>query len=271
MPKLKSVITCVVRLLFAPEHLARTFWGVVVALGTFGLGAWYNSTKGPSKVIVTNQPIVRDTMIVRIEGQSGDPNQTLTRRIEQLVREVGSFRTFYSQSEKARVYHDSLKPLSSRPVKSYISSNQHQQPAELTRIPITTEPVPAQIKVPLFRLPSNIKGYYPAQLSSVARLDLPRIQYSKNDEIKCVIEFINPGDISRVTPLIVDVLRKMSENSYTLLYNQQFIIQPGKNSITLNADFGTGPFILQAGFYFLEELNESYPRFYRTQVECTVK
>lgn len=139
------------------------------------------------------------------------------------------------------------------------------------KIPHVVEPAKVQIKIPKFQLPSVVKGYTEGKLSSFAKMSLPKTEYHNYEEIQFTFKLLDPTMLGKISPLIVDVLRKDAEYQYTLFYNQQFVLQPNDNLVILIADFGVGKFILQVGFYLVDELNQEYPHLYRTQTEIVVK
>jgi|GEM_PF-3968298 len=268
--KLIHLIKKILKYLFGKEHLARTFWSVVVTLAFFFFGIWYNEGKEPSRVYVTNTSDLRDTIVLRIEGQANSPNKILEDRIEQLVRDVGSLRRYMSRSGP-QTTSSPLDRLEPRPLSTFGNTPGQKESIKMVKVPLAVEPNRAQIKIPKFQLPSRVKGYTEGKLSSFAKLTLPKTQYHDDEEIQFTIELLDPTILGKISPLIVDVLRKDAEYRYTLLYNQQFVLQPTNNLVSLIADFGVGKFILQAGFYLVDEVDQEYPPLYRTQIEIEVK
>jgi hypothetical protein len=270
LDKIKYFIKKTLKFFFAPEHLVRTFWSIVVALIFFIIGILYNSNKEPSKVFITNTPELKDTLVLRIEGNSLEPNFFLDKRMQQIANEISQLRNLYNNPQKENYNLDDIESVKSRPLETNIGSKENEITLRLKKVPLIYEPSLAPVKIPKFHLPQNVKGYSVAQFSTLGKITIQKTEFIRNEEIRFIFEIFDPKLIGKISPLIVDVLRKESENTYTLLYNQQYIIQPEQNLVMFNADFNAGKVSLQAGFYFLEDLKEEYPTFYRNQLEITI-
>jgi hypothetical protein len=135
----------------------------------------------------------------------------------------------------------------------------------------TIEAKNAHIAHPRFKLPGHVVGCIPNKLTSYARIADLAPEYNANRDISFEIELLDPTLSEKISPVIVNALRKESSNSYQKLSSQQFRLEPGKNIITIPADFGIGNFTIEVGFYFLDETDEEYPPYYRKQINVAVK
>ncbi|MGA9364427.1 MAG: hypothetical protein WBW16_08680 [Bacteroidota bacterium] len=235
-----------VRYLFGRKYLAGTFWTVVGALVMFGLNVWYNAGKEPTKVFVTNQPNSRDTVVWQLSARD--------------LRSLGKFLADRMQSTITNpAGPGSQLPLPPAPKLVY-------PPNGATNIGLAAI---AQINVPWFRIPLAVKGYVEAPLGTLARSECPKTVYARNEIIEVKVEVLDSTALPKLTPFILTVLKRKSQDSIDLVLEQHYSLQRGKSLVRLAADFDPGEYQLVYGFYFLGDLNSEYPPFYRNA--CTIQ
>lgn len=254
----------VLRYFFGKEHLTRTIWGVVLIFAGYFINTLLSAGKQPARVFVTNAPALRDTVVLSMETGRGNTANELQATVRELAGEVKALR--HSMSLVPARSNSTLSRMRPQPLTSTSPAN--PQPIKLTFIPEVTQ---APFKIPKYQLPKVVQGYTQGKLSSFAKMSLPETDFKEGQEISFTLELLDPTMLTKITPLFVSVLRKESENNYTLLYDQQFVLQKGKNLVTLLADFGTGRFVLTVGFYLSSGVDQKYPTFYQSQSGIVVK
>jgi hypothetical protein len=247
--------------IFDQDHVIRALWTFVVAFVFFLAGIWYNSTREPSRVVVTNPLAGSDTVLIRFD--KGLPqDDKLTIYLAEVTRELKALRRQYaSNPESYRAEKKSQLTLET----SKIPDRGFQSSSPVIKVPIETVPVLAEINVPRFTLPAKVKGYLQSRLTALAKSSVSQTTLAPKANIEIVFELLDPKLVDKISPLIVTILQKTSENAYNWIADQQYVLKPGKNLVRFPADFGKGSFVLSSGFYFLSELDTEYPPLYRSQ------
>jgi hypothetical protein len=214
---------------FHRKHIVTTFWALVASLLTLIATCEWQSSQGPQKVYVMNL----DTTVRVALGR----DTALAKRIDQLSAELHVLRGAGAD-----------RPIFVVGADEFPGTNPLQSPT--------------------FRVPAGVQGYLAASLRTLATATCPRGPFRPSSEIPIRARLKSRGTIAQLTPLIVSLARRQSQQTMTIEWEAQF--EPrADNFVLAPAPRDTGTYELTAGFYLKSELNTKYPPFYR--LECQVR
>lgn len=255
---------------FGQDHIVRMVWSFIIALVFFVFGIWYNSNKEPSKVYVVNNTVKRDTVVLKIDKSNEISDYSVDRYLNKITNDIAYLKTVLNKPTESNT--SQKNHLDSIPFKTFDNvERNNNNPIMMEKVKLAFPDNIASINIPRFILPSNIKGYTQNTLSSFAKIDYNKSTVTKNEQVEFSLNIFDNSIIKKITPLFVSVLRKESENTYTLMFNEQYQLQNDNNIIRFFADFTKGKYVLEVGLYFKEELNREYPPFYRSQLSLIVE
>lgn len=262
--KVRREMKKIFHFLFDKKHLIRTFWGGVLALLIFFLGIWYNSNSGPPKVEIINLKTYKDTLYIKLDEE-------FRTGLSQITRDVDHLRRLYVElveepiDQNDRNNNKEIRRISPpTPVHLSQTYNEAFSPR------VESIPVLSEIYHPKFKVPTIVKGYAQKRLSGLAKVNLDKQSMPYKSELNLTFELLDVSIHEKITPLILTILRRESENSYTQIIDQHYKIGKSKNLIRLATDFGKGEYILRIGFYFLNDIITEYPEFYHTNFKINI-
>jgi len=124
--------------------------------------------------------------------------------------------------------------------------------------------------IPQLIFPKIVEGYTKASLNGYGLANVTRSTYSRNEVLKISLKLFNPETLDKISPIFMDIQRKISNNSYNLLWNQQFKAKGIDNIVQLSTNFEPGNYQLTIGFYLMDEVNQKFPPFYSQVFTITI-
>ncbi len=121
-----------------------------------------------------------------------------------------------------------------------------------------------------FQLPDNVKGHLQGRLNQFGEVICPSRNLAAGDALLIHFTVVDSGVVQRATPLFVRIHRRETDNRLRLEYQGQFRLRVGKNHIRIIPDFSAGEYELTFGFYFRDQLSQTYPRFYQKRCRITL-
>jgi hypothetical protein len=119
-------------------------------------------------------------------------------------------------------------------------------------------------------MPPMVTGYTENGLHSFARTECPG-EVTKYKYLDIHFDFIDNSILDKITPIFVSIIKRERPTYAQLIFEQQYVPLPNKNTIRIYADFEPGIYELVYGFYFKNEVNRSYPEFYRKKCNLIIK
>jgi hypothetical protein len=268
---------------FSKTFLYPSLWAIIIGLfGFLGGMIWKNWT-GPEKVVVINNDLnnrsLKDTTITIIQFL---PDEKYYENLAKLTRKdfQKSYPSLKSRSENkinvdslalliAKEYqlkYDSLRLslINSKINIPLVSGNSSTSPALKSGYSIL------QVKRPLFKFPSITQGYTQEKINTYARTKLDTAIFKRQDNFEVKIEFFDRSILGNLSPLFVEIVEPKSATSVLHIWGEQFELKDIKNILNISADFKSGNYQLNIGFYKLNEINTKYPKFYCDQYNIRV-
>ena len=115
----------------------------------------------------------------------------------------------------------------------------------------------------------QFKGFLQKDINSYANINLPRKTYSQNETIKVEVELFDKTNLDKISPLVISIMKR-EEDSFVQLYEEQFQLNSTKNTIRFSSGFKPGNYTMSIGFYFMDDLHEEYPPFYKRNMMITI-
>lgn len=260
---------------FSKPYVYSSMWAIIIAILGFIGGRIWESFNGPSEVIVMNKDSYKDTTITIVQFI---PDENYFDKLNEITLNALRKQNANQNSKTEKSTIDSL---------ALDISKQYQQNFDLLRynglkrinpnlevkLPIKVVDSStnlAAINRPLFILPEGVKGYLQNSPNSYIKTSINKVELKRDENVELEIEVLNNSLLKIMTPFFLDVTKKNSENSYTLIWNEQYKIESQKNVIIFSADFSPGKYELSIGFYFVNELNTTYPHRYLKKYNLTI-
>ena len=253
-----------VKSIFQLDHMVRSFWSFVIAGIFFGLGIWFNSMRDPSRVIVLNTPDLRDTVVLRMESDPSSPNQSVSKYLLQLSRDVNQLRRAYALAPRS-VNVDRVEPIGASPY------SPDKRPIKLE---LMNGPSPMKVgfvQVPSFSFPEIVKGYIPTSVAGIAKISLASTTVRKGANLDITFELLDTTLVGRTTPILVELVRKDSDRNYTQMASQQYVLPAGCVAIRWPVEIEPGNYELSLGFSLISELDKEYPQRYSQRFPIAVR
>lgn len=268
---------------FSKTYLYPTIWALILSLIAFTGGTIWKKITGPEKVIMLNKDFENsfntDTTITIIRFQ---PDEEYFKNLANLTKREfqSNYPSTISKNTNKRMT-DSLALLIAKEYQLKYDSIRLSKIGNLIQIPIVNDKLVssssiypeniAEIKRPKFKLPSTFKGYVKGKFGSYATYRLNSTVFKRNDLIKISIDFFNESTISKITPLIVDIVEPKTANSVYFIWGEQYDLKSKNSELRFTADFKPGIYKMTIGFYLLDEINLKYPAFYCIENNIEIK
>jgi len=222
---------------FSKKHLINAGWAVIIAAAGFVGGLFAGWLRGPETINITSasnkQPVV-----VRIENVDNNGSK-YDAYIDAIREEIRGLR---ESRFNAKGYKDI-----------------HKEMDQYNRV-----------KIPPFKFPRKFDKYIYNSLSGFARTTSPSKEVTRGSIIIIEFDLLDKSIIDKATPLFVTLLKVKSKNSYLQDMQIQYEIREGKNKIRLAINSDPGSYLLEYGFYFLNDLSLNEINFYGQQYEIII-
>lgn len=273
---------------FGREHLIRAGWIILIGLVGFVAAAIYYKFISPPKIIIDDQRQQPIPVTVK-ESNRGEPGPSAD-EVKGLTEELRKLRDAYNrQLQEARRSvtaskrdHPTPEPAPVRPVvepalpdvralteevaRLRDALTKHQASA-VTLTPKESSPPP---QVPLFRLPTTVKGYRPISFFGVIGSTCPPDSLKRGEQIKVAFTVTDRSLLNSATPLFARITRK-KDNKYVLrVFERLYDLNDGLNQLSLTVDLQPADYELEYGFYLRAELNEEFPKYYRRNCDFAI-
>lgn len=219
------------------KHAVTLLWSVAAGVIGSALTIAYQAYQPPPTVVIANRDTVPRVIVVHDSAAS--------RGFETLIAEVRAMRRASSRNPNQAVA--GLRPSS--------------EPAAV--------PTPINdLQVQRWQFHKGVEGYTQGSLAGIARTYCSARQTRPGAEIEAGFTFRSDRTVEQVTPIFVDLSRRHTPTSRTLILSQQFTVQKA-NRILVQAPSDTGQFILTLGVYFRSDSTAAYPE--RLALECPIE
>jgi len=268
---------------FSKIYIYPSIWALIILLFGFIGGLVWQKISGPDRVVVLNNDQIgnmgKDTTIKFIRFQ---PDNNYFKSLLELSQ-IDFQKSYLSKTNQAAVKFN-VDSFSAQIAREYqfkfdslrlsIIKNEITKPIVLGNlIPLYEKPsnvTISRIKKPKFEMPKIVTGYSPIQMNSYATADINSLVIKRKDKVELTLEFFNKETISEITPVIVNIVQKISENSLNYIWGEQYEITDKKSMIVFSGDFKPGKYKLDVGFYFLNEINKKFPIFYTNTFDIEI-
>ena len=219
------------------KHVVTLFWTIIAGLVGSAATVAYQHYQPPPTVFVANQDSLPRIVVVH--------DSAAARGLDTLIAEFRAMRRASRQR-------------ASRPT---------NPGGDTTRTNLANASGLSEIQIPPWRFSQSVKGYTQQALSGIARTSCPGGTAAPGAEVEAAFAFRTPKTATQVTPIFVDLSRRHSATSRTLLFSQQFAVSP-TNRLQLQAPSDTGHFVLSVGVYFRADSVSPYPE--QFTLECPI-
>jgi hypothetical protein len=227
--------------LFEKDHLARAFWGIVIALMMFCLGLLVNSLKGPTKVEVVNAKKTIDSVIVITDSVSSANDEKTIKLLNELINA------------------------------SNLKSNKHIiEKQNRIEIPSNYTRDPATVVLDEFRLPQNTRGYSEANFGAIGKIAFENEAIKKDQVTTLNVDVFDSLSLNKFTPFILEFQKKNSSHNYTLAWKQDYVLKSKFSVIKFVANIQPGTYYMHFGTYAKNELDNKYPKKYQIVKEVQI-
>jgi hypothetical protein len=268
---------------FSKTYVYPTIWAVIIGLLAFIGGFVWQKISGPDRVVVLNNNQIgnkgNDTTITFIRFQ---PDENYFKSLFELSQ-VDLQKNYQSKTNQAATKFN-VDSVSAQIAREYqfkfdslrlsIIKNEITKPIVLGNlIPLYEKPsnvTISRIKKPKFEMPKIVTGYSSIQMNAYAAADINSLVIKRKDKVELTLEFFNKETISEITPVIVNIVQRQSENSLYYIWGEQYEITDKKSMIVFSGDFKPGKYKLEVGFYFLNEINKKFPIFYSNTFDIEI-
>lgn len=124
--------------------------------------------------------------------------------------------------------------------------------------------------IPKFNLPTVVSGYMPHSLNDYGTVSIPRVVFSSGEKIKIDFQLLDKRIVEKISPVFISVLKKVRDNNYNLIWNNQFKVTDKNNTVEISADFKADTYELIFGFYIMDEINQKFPPFYMKKFDVSI-
>lgn len=128
----------------------------------------------------------------------------------------------------------------------------------------------APINRPSFKMPKIVTGYRDDRVNSFGLISINKTTFEKSEFIELSMSAFNENMWDKASPMFISIVKKLTANSSTMIYNDQFLPSGKNNSFKISSSFGQGTYELTIGFYLLDEINQEYPPFYNKKYTITI-
>lgn len=202
------------------------FWAIIIALVTGISSFLISNITGPQDVRIVNERVGADTIFVMSDRKmNAEPQGKVSSDLKSKILE-------------------------------YIELHEATEPVTLETTPINP------VARPKYLIPSTVRGYTEASLAPFASIECPDVQIQAMDVFETQIDLFQQDILSIATPLFVRIIGIDPAGRRTQHLQEQYLMLSGMNRLLLAALYPYGNYEVVIGFYFIEEMNESYPPFY---------
>jgi hypothetical protein len=245
---------------FSNENMHSAGWAILIGILSFIGGILWKHFDGPDEVkIVGNITSKKDTTITIIKFEPTEANQN-------------NYPPTNSKNDKKDNYQFNSAFVDSIIKKTLAKQRQILGSPEISTVSSSkkTNDNTAPLYRPKLNMPSIVSGYVQEQLNSYATISINKTVFTQNEIVELTADFFQKNTIDKITPLFVDVTKRNSENSSTLIWSDQFQPIESKTVVKFSASFKRDNYDLTIGFYLKDGLSTKYPGYYSKKIPITI-
>ena len=279
---------------FSKDHTIPAIWGIVLLfVGFFGNQFW-SAYNGPDEVVIKNVDQINRIVERPLQPTVAQLDPASKEELGQLRQALIDLKTA-SESQAENEAHRSdeyIKQLESR-----IDALRTQQEAGVQDVQVQSRPVeppPVErddsilpddgpsyneliddwnrtrlVYRPKYKLPDVVKGYRRFAPRFLRNPKCPNKTLWESSYPNIGFRFADISEEQFISPLIVTIARINAPLELYQVFSEQYRLEPGNNSLELDANMQSGKYVLEFGYYVKRDVNEEFPKFYA--FECKIE